>query len=238
VVSKADSLKSASTRDNGATAYRQVTEGLIWGDNFQEKEPKPERYSNMSWRVRIDFPEGWTHKLDGQGRTVIAEPESKDASLSMLPTARTAQSPEEFLYNHLNVSQLREGKEISPAGLKGFTGILPGEDGKPDRRIAVVYYKLTAYIFAGESSEAKNFSENDTLFMASIATFRPISKREIEGQSPKKIHYVKATSATTFEALGQALKLNPYELEDLRMINGYYPAGEPKPGEWIKIFRQ
>lgn len=237
-VSKAESLKSTGTRDNGVTRYRQMTEGLIWGDNFQEKEPKPERYSNMSWRVRIDFPEGWTHRFDAQGPVVIAEAESKDARLNMVPTARTAQSPEEFLYNQLNVSQLRDGKEIKPAGLNGFTGILPGEDGKPDRRIAVVYYKLTAYVFTGETREQKDFNDQDKLFLESIDTFRPISRREIEGQRPKKIHFVKATSATTFDALGQALKLDQYEVEDLRMINGYYPKGEPKPGDWIKIFRQ
>jgi len=238
VVTKADSLKSSNTRENGTVRYRQMTEGLVWGDNFQEKETKPERYSNMTWRVRIDFPEGWTHKQDTQRHIVFAEPESKNARLTMLPTARTAQSPEEFLYNQLNIAQLSDGEEIKPAGLKGFTGILPGEDGKSDRRIAVVYYKLTAYVFTGESSEAKDFSENDSLFMESIATFRPISKREIEGQKPKKIHYVKATGATSFEALAQALKLDQSELEDLRMINGQYPSGEPKPGDWIKIFRQ
>jgi predicted Zn-dependent protease len=49
---------------------------------------------------------------------------------------------------------------------------------------------------------------------------------------------VKATNATTFEALGEELKLDKYELQDLRLINGYYPTGEPKPGEWIRIFRQ
>jgi len=238
VVNKASAFEPENFRDNGATRYRQMTEGLIWGDNFQEKEPKPERYSNMTWGVRIDFPEGWTHRLDDQGRTVFAEPESRTAKLSMLPAARTTQSPEEYLYNYLNIAQLNKGKEINPAGLKGFTGLLPGEDGNPDKRIAVIYYKLEAYIFTGETTDKKTFGENDDLFMKSIATFRPISRREIEGQSPKKIHYVKATSATTFDGLALALKLDRNELEDLRMINGYYPSGEPKPGEWIKIFRQ
>ncbi|NNE05443.1 MAG: hypothetical protein HKN15_06940, partial [Xanthomonadales bacterium] len=69
-------------------------------------------------------------------------------------------------------------------------------------------------------------------------TFRPISNRELRGRSPKRIHYVKATSATTFEKLAENLKLKPSEAEDLRLINGYYPTGEPEPGEWIKIIKQ
>ena len=67
--------------------------------------------------------------------------------------------------------------------------------------------------------------------MASIESFRPISRREIEGQKPKTIQYVKATGATTFEGLGKALNLNPTEIDDLRIINGHYPSGEPRPGD-------
>ncbi len=78
----------------------------------------------------------------------------------------------------------------------------------------------------------------DEKFLAAIHTFRPISRREIEGRKPKRVHYVKATSATTFDALGKELNLTEAEIEDLRLINGMYPGGEPRPGQWIKIFRQ
>jgi predicted Zn-dependent protease len=156
----------------------------------------------------------------------------------MTSMARTAQEPEEYLYNQLNMGQLRDGREIAPARLKGFTGILPGQGGAPDQRVALVYYKLNAYLFIGEVSDASRFSEFDPQFLAAVDTFRPISGREIAGQAPKKIHYVKATSATTFEQLAAHLKLNANEADELRLMNGYYPTGEPKPGEWIKIIQQ
>ena len=90
----------------------------------------------------------------------------------------------------------------------------------------------------GEVQDQAKFAEYDELFMEALSTFRPISSREIAGRKPKTIHYVKATSATTFDKLGEALKLSKSELEDLRLINGYYPDGEPGEGEWIKIFQQ
>ena len=152
--------------------------------------------------------------------------------------ARTAQGPEEFLYNYLNVAQLREGKTIAPARLKGFTGILPGSNGGADSRIALVYYKLNAYLFTGEVTQQADFAEADKLFINAINSFRPISNREIQGQKPQTVHYVKATTATTFEGLAKALKLSGTDIDDLRIINGYYPSGEPKAGEWIKIFRR
>ena len=210
----------------------------MWGENFKEKEPKPERYADMNLMVRFDFPDDWTHSKNNQTKAVTGEPEDGAARLSMQPLPRTPQTPEEYVYNYLDISQLRDGREISPARLKGFTGILPGQEGNPDQRIAVVYYKLNAYLFAGEVARQETFSEFDEKFLESIDTFRPIANRELEGQKPKVIHYVKATSATTFAALGEELRLDPFEVDDLRLINGYYPTGEPKPGEWIRIFRQ
>ncbi len=237
-VSKAKAADSPSSRGSGEARYRQMTEGLVWGENFKEKDPKPERYSDMALRVRFDFPDGWSHGQADPSRTVSGEAADGEARLSMMVQPRTPQTAEEYLYNHLDVSQLRDGRQIKPARLKGFTGILPGPDGNPDQRIAVVFYKLNAYIFIGEVARQKRFGEFDEKFLESIDTFRPISNREIEGQKPKTIHYVKATSATTFEALGEHLGLDAFEVQDLRLINGCYPTGEPKPGEWIRIFKQ
>lgn len=237
-VSKAEAIGSSATRDSGAERYRHLTEGLVWGANFREKEQKPERYSDQNLRVRFDFPEGWQHAREDATRTVAGQPEDGLARLSMTPHPRTPQSAEEYIYNYLDIAQLKDGKNISPARLKGFTGILPGKDGAPDQRIAVVYYKLNAYLFTGEVERQGQFEQFDKLFLESIDTFRPISNREIEGQKPKTIHYVKATGATTFEALGEYLKLDRFEVQELRLINGHYPNGQPKPGEWVKIYRQ
>jgi len=237
-VSKSRTLEASDYRDSGAAVFRQMTEGLVWGENFKEKEQKPERYVDQALNVRFDFPEGWVHSSDSQTREVSGQPETGAARLSMMPQPRTPQTPEEYLYNYLKVPQLEDGREISPVRLKGFTGILPGADGQPDQRIAVIFYKLNAYLFVGEVAEADSFDTFDEQFLASIDTFRPVSQREIEGQKPKTIHYVKATEATTFAALGEYLGLDPYEVQELRLINRHYPDGEPSPGEWIKIYRQ
>jgi len=237
-VGKATVSDAPITRDSGAAIYRQMTDGIVWGENFKEKETKMERYSDKTLKIRFDFPDGWSHGRDNKTDTVIGESQDGAARLSMKPHPRTPQTPEEYLYNYLDITFLRDSQEISPARLKGFTGIVPGQDGAPDQRIAVIYYKMNAYLFLGEVTLQDSFAEYDDLFLRSFETFRPISSREIEGQKPKTIHYVKATDSTTFEALGEALKLDPYEVQDLRLINGYYPTGEPKPGEWIRIFKQ
>ena len=229
---------AVSALDSGAARYRQMTDGLLWGENFAAKEKSPQRYSNSKLRVRFDYPEGWSVIRDDSKHSASGSAADNAATLAMASGQRSLQNPEEFLYNHLGVAQLKESQSISPARLKGFTGVLPGGDGKSDQRIAVIYYKYNAFLFTGTVSDGDKFAEFDKQFLDTINTFRPITQREIDGQKPKKMHYVKATSATRFDALIKQFHLNKEDGEELRLINGYYPDGEPRAGEWIKIIRQ
>ena len=319
VVSRAKSLSSDVQRDDGAAAYRKLTQGLVWGENFLAKENPAERYSNMAWRVRFDLPEGWTQASGTAPVVVVGSQPEGLATLSMQRLARTAQSPEEFLYNQMNVAAVKSGEAIAPARLKGFSGILkepsaslnkepsasPNEkpsaslneepsaslnekplaslnkepsasiNEKPSAslneepsaslnkksnekplassnknpaatppsttksvRVAVIYYKLYAYVFRGEVVDGDNFVEQDALFMDAIKTFRPISRAEIAGQKPQRVHYIRATGNTTFSGLAKAFGLSKKDVDILRVINGLYPAGEPSAGDIIKVFKQ
>ena len=307
VVSRAKSLSSDVRRDDGAAAYRKLTQGLIWGENFLAKETPAERYSNMAWRVRFDLPEGWTQASGTAPVAVVGSQPEGLATLSMQRLARTAQSPEEFLYNQMNVTAVESGEAIAPARLKGFSGILkepaasfneepsaspnkepsaspnkepsasPNKEpsASPNKelsaslnekpsaslnkeppassnknpaasrpntaksvRVAVIYYKLNAYVFRGEVVDGDNFAEQDALFMDAIKTFRPISRAEIAGQKPQRVHYIKATGNTTFSGLAKAFDLSKKDVDILRVINGLYPDGEPSSGDIIKVFKQ
>ena len=238
VVSKAQKLKSDISRDHGGATYRALTTGLIWGENFLAKQQKPERYSNMQLRIRLDFPKQWRQTANIDHYLVRGQAQDKTASLSLQSMPRTLQSPEEFLYNHLKLSKLNNGRTINPAGLKGFTGTVPGSRSQAATRIALIYYKMNAYLITGEVTDAAEFASIDPLFMTSINTFRPISNREIAGQRPQTIHYIPADDSTSFAALAKQFKLNSEDIENLRLINGLYPTGEPEAGQWIKIFKR
>ena len=237
VVTKARKLQSEASRDNGAATYRAQTEGLVWGDNFAAKTPPPERFFSRQLRVRLDFPKDWKKTVSGINYLAKGQPADESASLTLQSQSRTLQTPEEYLYNQLKLPQLQNGTAISPAGLQGFSGILPGSGESPDQRIALIYYKMNAYLLTGTVDNPSDFAEMDKLFVKSIQTFRPISNREIAGQNPKRIHYIQASSSTTFAELAKTLGLSAEDSDNLRLINGFYPIGEPRAGQWIKIFK-
>jgi predicted Zn-dependent protease len=197
VVVKANNLKSDGVRGNGAETYRQLTDGLIWGVNFLAKTPPPERYSDLKLNVRIDFAKDWTLAAEPANNGVSASPVDQPAVLSMKAIPRTIQSPEEYLYNYLKVPMLDQGEVIAPSRLRGFSGIQIDPNTQQRTRIAVVYYKLNAYIFQGEVVDDAEFEDYDVLFLDAINTFRPISRAEIAGQKPRVVNYIKSSATTT-----------------------------------------
>jgi len=249
----------------GEARYRAHTEGLIWGDNFVDKIAPPHRYSDLPERIRIDFPQDWRHRGTLAGEGVVSRPsgepaapsegqtaeqteaqppplQPEQASLTVTSLPRTLDTPEEFIYNQLRLPPLTDGAAISPARLAGFSGIQLDDGGRPYRRVAVVYSRYNAYLIVGEVSEPlrneAEFAALDQQFVEAIATFRPISQREIAGQRPQRINYVRANAASSMDSIAKQLGLSDADRDELRMINGFYPRGEPEPGQWLKIFRQ
>lgn len=239
VIEKARRLATDNTPNKGIESYRQITRNLIWGDNFQEKDLKPNDYLNIDERIRIKFPEKWTVQdtsmEDGDRLAVASSPEKK-TKITLEVKRRSIQSPEEYLYNTLKIKNIKSGKEISPSRLKGFTGILTNEDGSKSR-IAVIYYKLNAFIFTShfESYTDKKFKDDDKLFLEALDSFRTLTQREIEGQKPRKIKWVRATESSNYADIAKSLNLGRYGEQQLRLINNDYPSGEPLAGDWIKI---
>lgn len=254
----------AANRGLGEATFRERTEGLIWGDNFADKIAPPHRYSDLAERIRIDFPERWQHSGSLAADGVVSRPDGEpqpaardaadggaepqvglaptQASLTVTSQPRNLDSPEEFLYNKLRQPALVNGAAISPARLAGYSGIQLDASGQPYRRVALIYSRYNAYLIIGEVAEAlrneADFAELDRLFVEAIETFRPISQREIAGQRPQRIHYVRANTSSSIAAIASQLRLGDADRDELRMINGLYPRGEPEPGQWLKIFRQ
>lgn len=234
VISKAGKLPKKMDAELNITPFRIATDGMIWGKNYDAKEVPENIYQDEKRAFRFNIPEGWRFKESGSA--IVGETEGNSARMEISIKARTLEAPDKYIKNQLNIPLLKKSEPLSQYRLQGQTGMVP-VSGKQDQRLAVLYYGRYAYIFEGEFLDAKKSGEMDKQVLAVIRTFRPISRRALAVQEPKAIHYVKATSSTTFAALAQYLKLGKFGEDELRIINGYYPRGEPEPGEWIKIIR-
>lgn len=238
-----------------AEEFRQSTDGIIWGDNHDriaqaaqaaadaaaEQQSKENRYIHNRLGFTIVFPPQW--QVANQGAVLTSAPDDKSAAMHLrLARVDPKNDFEAILRDQFNVRLLKQSEPLSQFGLRGHTGIKPGKasDGSDDQRVAILVHGTRAYLVQGEVNKPEPGVDYDKLFVTSIRTLQPVAPRaptRLTTKHSKTIKYVVANDNTTFARLARELKVGNYGEEYLRLINGYYPRGEPYPGEIIKIIQ-
>ncbi|WOX06632.1 M48 family metalloprotease [Microbulbifer pacificus] len=216
--------------------YREKTDGIVYGTNAQESEKN--RFNHKSLGFSLLFPEGWT--VENQRSAIVGTAPDKSATLTIRVDKRDGNQPADMaLRDVYDVRSLEQDEALSQYRLEGYTGKLPAKSADGPDRVAILFYGSRQYILEGKSIEKpKNTeaaTELDNLYMTSIRSFRPLRQTDITKPDIKRVRYVQANDKTTFASLARHMEIGEYAEEQLRLLNGYYPRGEPKPGEWIKI---
>jgi predicted Zn-dependent protease len=126
---------------------------------------------------------------------------------------------------------LTAGHELDQAGLKGYTAI--AGQGAGSRRLAVVDYSSLSYLFEGKG---QNFAAEDAVLQSMINSFRPTHPAESQAGAGSSVHYIQVPRGATMSSLAASVRIPNAEAQ-LRLLNGLYPRGEPRIGDWIKVIR-
>ena len=100
------------------------------------------------------------------------------------------------------------------------------------QRLGVVDHRFR-YLFEGEASD---FNAADSAFKTIITSFRPLFPKEKKRGESHVLNYVQVPRGATFDSLSSGVRVPDAE-NQLRLINGYYPSGEPRTGDWLKVLR-
>ena len=114
--------------------------------------------------------------------------------------------------------------------MKGATGLASA--GGVQKRLGIVDHRFR-FLFEGEASD---FGTADAGFKTIITSFRPLFAREKKRGESHVLNYVQVPRGATFRSLSSGVRVPDAE-NQLRLINGYYPRGEPRTGDWLKVLR-
>jgi len=207
--------------------FRGHIEGLVWGESVQG-EQEENRYYHNKLAFSFEHPEGWT--VQSGSRAVVAS--APDGSASVTITLRRRQkddSPKSVLEDDAR-GELNGGRKLEQAGLEGYTAV--ASSGGISKRLAVIDYKYY-YLFEGQ---AENFSGADAALLTVIESFRPMHPRERQNNDPRYVRYIQVPRGATFASLAAGIRIPDAESQ-LRLLNGMYPRGEPRTGDWIKVIK-
>ena len=213
--------------------FRKVMSGVEYGDSTDGGTVRDNRFYHKGLNFTLAFPSNW--EIQNTPNAVIAYPKSQKGFIELKTQGDLKDlTPQTFIEQRLEVTNLTQGKVLSQAGLNGYMGVVPAKGDNPAVRLAVIFHNNNAYVFRAmnKPGEEVNF---DPFFQVVIKSFRPLKSSEFRLATGLKIKYIKAGRNTRYASLAKRSPLEDHAEQQLRLMNGDFPRGEPKPGEWIKV---
>ncbi|MDX1253323.1 MAG: M48 family metalloprotease [Gammaproteobacteria bacterium] len=236
VVGEAEAVKTAETTRVNQEEFFRSLDGLVFGDSEQEGIRRGNRFYHKELGFALSFPEGW--RVENLPDRLIAKPREGDALIQMdVADLNQRISPREFMVNRMKLGNLAEGEEIRPGGLEGYTAFtrINTPFGKRRTRVSVIYFRNQAFIIAGAAKEDMAPSRYDGDFLATAQSFHALTEQERPLASALKLRIITASAETGFAKLAGKSNIHSHAEEQLRLLNGMYPTGEPTPGQKLKI---
>lgn len=216
------------------TRFRENIDGLIVGASQRSQtQDNRNRYYQTLLGYTLVFPDDY--KVTETTTTVSAVNEGVGAMRIEVQRLQDNIEPRVFIRDKLGISNLQKSEALEQYRLIGHTGIATSAETGRLERIAVIYLGPRAFIFRGDIQNESASEEVDAALLATIRTFRAIQRGETFSGNELKIKYVQASEYFDFAVVAQQSKIANYPEETLRLLNGYYPIGAPKAGEWIKL---
>ncbi|HEY6132235.1 MAG TPA: M48 family metalloprotease [Halioglobus sp.] len=209
--------------------FQRHLEGLVWGDSVQS-ERADDRYYHNKLAFTFEHPADWT--VNAGAKAIVANAQDGSGQLSITVRRRDQGVTPRAVLQETAAVPLGEGDELDQAGLQGYTAI--AGSGADARRLAVIDYNNLFYLFEGT---APAFATADAALLAMIESFRPMHPGERQAAGAGyRIHYIQVPQGATMASLAASSPLPNAEAQ-LRLLNGLYPRGEPRTGDWIKVIR-
>ena len=221
----------------GRDEYREITDGMVFGPSANSNAPPGKaRYVHKGLAVTFVYPDDWLRTTAGS--IISIESPEADISLQLEVEAITdfELTAEQMLLMHHSLGELPERNFLGEfyEFEDAVTGVL--EINGLKQRVAAIKVGSNVFFFSGvlpgDASE-----EIDQVQLDIMASFRQASNADLPPDNEMHVYYRRLEPGETFAEIAKTSPLGPYSEQYLRMMNGYYPTGEPQPGTWMKLVK-
>lgn len=223
--------------------YYEMLQGLSYGDQSADGVIRDGVYYHGNLRLRIEFPKDWdvgSSPTEVYGRD-HAQAGGTDAKVSVRRQSPPdeEQTPQEYLTETLRRDDLGEGQEIQVGPYPGYIADieLPGGGPLQSRKIAVVYKDGGVFLFEGELGANGSVETFGKQFEDTVMSFRAMTAADLRLINNQQLHIQVAVPGQTYEEIARASGTKNYGPQTLRVINGHYPNGEPRAGDYVKVIK-
>lgn len=229
VVAEANKYTVVQPRE-GRKDFLQKMAGVYFGDSPDQGVIRNNALLHEKLGLVIQFPPGW--QVQNRPSRVTALSPKADALLELQQGPKNDR-PLETLQKGI---KLDAGARYDSGTLSGYpAGFAAGaQQGKPVV-VAAVVFNGTQYLIAGMTKDKPVYDRERATLRQAINSFHAITPAERRAARPHVLQLLTVQPGMTMASLARQSPLGADAESQLRLINGLYPSGEPKPGQLLKV---
>jgi len=227
VIRAADRFKNPAAVETDPENFLRYMDGVTFGSGEDQGIVRGHRFYHKPLNLTISFPKDW--QIDNRPTQLVAiRRDQEEVLILQIDEAEAGESSADYLKRMFPT--LQNGQPING---RSYTGRVRGNTpfGVRPIRVASVFHQGRVLVLSGF---AKGKLSQQSYF-DTAKSIRKLNDKERKLASAKKIKLKRAKHGDTFAKLAGAADIGRYGEAQLRLLNGRYPDGEPRPGELIKI---
>ena len=236
IVHESEKLTSAEAIAEDPEAFLQRMSGIVYGPAAKEGVVRGAKFYHGPLNVTLSYPQGW--RIENRPGSLIARTRDNGALIAVSLRDRNRR---ESARKHLERTFRGRLTQAAPlrGALEGHTALarMNTPYGRRPARVAVVFKDKQAYEFLAAAEDAERFAYYDPDFLTTMKSMRALAPGERDLVKPRVIHLVRVAQGQTIDYFAARSALGHHAAEQIRLLNGLYPDGEPQPGQLLKIVR-
>lgn len=225
VVGEAKHLTVANPKDSYSRFLKQI-DGMVFNESADQGVLRDNKFMHAELGIALSFPQDW-RVLNMPDKLIALGPKSEVAM--QLNTEKRPSSPPDSLARRLIGAPDSQVESLEIHGMPAAIATLPAA------MTGVIYRGSAAYVIQCKAKNPEILAASRKDMIEAIRSFHTMNDAERKLAKPLVIRLVSAHSGDTYAKLARNSPLGRQAESYLRLLNGHYPNGEPKPGQLVKI---
>jgi predicted Zn-dependent protease len=221
--------------DGGRDRYLQAIDGLAYGETREQGVTRGRNFFHEPLGIALTAPVGWKI-LNEADALILTNGEGNAGLIVQLVPPQAGATHEDILRNGVKVGEGRT-ERLTLNGLPAthFSGTRRTRQGRtqPVELTVVTGPQNRNYVLIHAASDASTLQRAARQLKEAESSFRAMSAADRSAARPWIVRTVRYPGGG-FRELARQSPL-PNAERQLRLLNGFYAGGEPKPGQWVKV---
>lgn len=217
--------------------FLEMIDGMVYGAHNAQGKVVDNLWLQGGLRLAVEFPQGWTIGASPSKASAQAPGGSAVGHFNVTQGGYNEKvKPRDYIEDVLGREDEVSGESIETDAIKAYIAEMSTQDSDAKAiMLGVVYLGQTVLVFDGQAGPSGDAEAFAAAFRQSIESVRRLQDSDLAHLGRPQVKIIYAEPGMTYEELARISEIRSYPEETLRLINGDYPYGEPRPGNPIKI---